>query len=68
MLLPPTGAPVPQAAVAFDRLAQRLDPWLEGFVGMVSLDNIAIHASHELSGEAPEALSFSDKAPRPTVS
>ncbi len=37
-------------------------------VGMLSLDDIAIHASHELSGEALEALSFSDKTPKPTVS
>lgn len=37
-------------------------------VGMVSLDDIAVHSPHELSGEALEALSFAKKSqPAPTL-
>lgn len=37
-------------------------------VGILSLDDIAIHASHELSGEALKAVSMSGKTPQTTVS
>lgn len=37
-------------------------------VGMISLDDIAVHSPHELSGEALEALSFAKKSqPAPTL-
>lgn len=36
-------------------------------VGMLSLDDIAIHASHELAGEALEAVSLSGKTPQATI-
>jgi len=40
----------------------------EKLVGMFSLDDVGTHASHELSGEALEALSFARKTvPVPTA-